>query len=111
MTISGVILTLAEDPTLADEAMNWIHQAPELTVGHREGRRIAAVAETESPKADRRLWHTLQEQPGIAHVDITGVFFNEDDDDSATDAPVSHNTVQTDVNGQRDEELNDARSH
>ena len=108
MTISGVILTLVDDPNLADEAMQWIQGAPELTLGHIDGARIAVVAETSDPRADRRLFHTLNEQRGIAHVDITSVFFDDDamssNDDSAGCASVSRNTTSTPVTVHKDEE-------
>ena len=109
MTISGVILTLVDDPTLADQAMQWIRQAPELSLGHIDGVRIAAVAETESPQADRRLWHTLQEQPGIAHVDITGVFF--DDDTTSMDMTLADRVDSEEGNTHRQEEWNHATDH
>lgn len=72
MSISGLVLTLADDgPACA--ALSALAGDPRLTLGEQFGRRLAVVADTESVEADRALWDELRAAPGIVNVDVTFV--------------------------------------
>lgn len=73
MSISGIVLTLSEDPCLSASAMGTLGSDPRITLGERFDRRVAAVAETGGVEGDRRLWDDLHNTPGIVRVDVTFV--------------------------------------
>ncbi|MBL8761239.1 MAG: hypothetical protein JNL50_08045 [Phycisphaerae bacterium] len=77
MAVSGIVVTLASDPGLAEQAMAALSADPRLTLGERFGLRLAAVAETDSPRADRDLWDQLHAIPGVVHVDVTFVALDQ----------------------------------
>lgn len=72
MAISGLVVTLAEDPAGA-AALTVLKSEPRLTLGERFGRRVAVVAETPSARDDRELFDELRAMPGITQVDVTYV--------------------------------------
>ncbi len=72
MAISGLVLTLTDDPAGA-AAMAMLHSDPRLTLGEQFGRRVAVVAETSSAHDDRELFDELRGTPGITQVDVTFV--------------------------------------
>jgi len=72
MAISGLVVTLSEDPAGA-AALTVLNSEPRLTLGERFGRRVAVVAETPSARDDRELFDELRAMPGITQVDVTYV--------------------------------------
>lgn len=72
MAISGLVVTLSEDPAGA-AALAVLKSEPRLTLGERFGRRIAVVAETPSARDDRELFDELRGTLGITQVDVTFV--------------------------------------
>ena len=77
MAVSGIVVTLASEPGLAEQALASLLADPRLTLGERFGLRLAAVAETDSPRADRDLWDELHAMPGVVHVDVTFVALDQ----------------------------------
>lgn len=88
MPISGLILTLCSDPDAAQSAILKCHEDPRIEVGQCVGlRRCPITLTTESQDEDKACWQALQDDPGIDHVDVACVFF---DDDQADDSPHKH---------------------
>jgi len=73
MSISGIVLTLCEDPAGAASALESLGADPRISLGERFDRRVAAVAETPSVGGDRQLWDDLHNTPGVLRVDVTFV--------------------------------------
>lgn len=77
MAVSGLVVTLAEHEGYADAARARIARDPRVTLGGQFGRRLSLVAQTDGPGADRDLWDDLRAIPGVEHVDVTFVAFDE----------------------------------
>lgn len=77
MSISGLVLTLADGPAAA-AAWEKLASDPRLEIGERFGRRVAIVAETLNVDGDRALWDELRQDPGITHIDVTYVHLEGD---------------------------------
>ncbi len=85
MPISGLILTLCSDSKAAQSAILKCHEDPRIEVGEFVGlRRCPITLTTQSQEEDKACWQALQADPGIDHVDVACVFF---DDDQADDSP------------------------
>ncbi len=79
MAISGIVLTLCDDPAAAESAIGSLSHDSRITLGERFERRIAAIAETPNAQADQDLWDDLRSTHGIVNVDVTFVGFDEVD--------------------------------
>lgn len=77
MAISGLVITLSGDGQEAAQALAWLEADARITLGARDGRRVAAVAETPSVRADRDLWDEVHALEGVEHVDVTFVGLDE----------------------------------
>jgi hypothetical protein len=78
MHTSGLVLTLADDPRLAESAIEKIAAAGPFELGECSGFRRAAVLETTSADSSHR-WHDwLQVLPGIAGAEVVFVHWDED---------------------------------
>ena len=72
-TVSGLVLTLADDAVLAAAAMREVLLAGPFTLGETFGQRVAVALEADSP-ADAEHWtRWLGELPGVRKVDIAFV--------------------------------------
>ena len=81
MPISGLVITLAPAADAAVPELDRLEADPRLELGARAGARIAAVAETDTPRAGRALLEELQSRPGILAADV--VFVEVDPEGSA----------------------------
>jgi hypothetical protein len=73
MAISGLVVTLIEDASIADQAIRRLSADSRLSLGDRAGWRVPLVAETPSAASDAQLWAELLATPGIKSVDVTFV--------------------------------------
>jgi hypothetical protein len=88
MSISGLVVTLADEDVTAESAVTTLRADARLTLGERFGRRLAIVADTSSVHDDRVLWDELREMPGVVHVDVTFVHLDADlPEDQRQDEP------------------------
>jgi hypothetical protein len=78
MAISGLVITLCDDAERAEAAVCRLASEPRLELGPQTGRRLAVVADTRSPRADRELWEALHRTDGVTHVDVVYVRFEDD---------------------------------
>ncbi|MBM4100722.1 MAG: hypothetical protein FJ256_00465 [Phycisphaerae bacterium] len=79
MAISGLVVTLADDP-LGETALAALTADSRLTVGERFGQRLALVAETPCARDDHDLFDELRQLPGVTHVDVAYVRLDTDPD-------------------------------
>jgi hypothetical protein len=75
--ISGLVATLTADAALARSALQAIEQHPALEPGPPEGRRLPLVLETASPGESHALGDWLIELPGVEHVDVAFVHWDD----------------------------------
>lgn len=77
MSVSALVLTLAEDPAAADDALRAIAADGRFTLGQREGpRRVALVQDTPDRDADQAAHDWLLARPGVAFVDVVLVYLD-----------------------------------
>lgn len=77
MIISGLLLTLSEDPRLAERAERTLRARPGFTLAARARRWLPAVVEVEDARAGRELHEWLEALPGVDFVDVVQVNFEE----------------------------------
>jgi len=78
MPISGLAITLARDSTLADAARRALDNDGRVELGPEHAHRIAATIETQSQQEDRRLREWIDALPGVTHVDIAFIHFDDE---------------------------------
>ena len=83
MPVSGLILSLAADPALAESALATIATRSEFVLGERAGRQVPAAADARDDAHARDLHDWLMALPGIEFVDVVYVNFSGDDDGPA----------------------------
>ncbi|MCO5167415.1 MAG: hypothetical protein M9894_13795 [Planctomycetes bacterium] len=75
--MSALVLTLADDPAAADDALGAIAADARFTLGPREGpRRVALVMDTPDRDADQAAHDWLLARPGVAFVDVVLVYLD-----------------------------------
>ena len=85
MPVSGLVVTLSNDPDRGAEAINAIDAEPSLEIGTTVSQRMAVVMDTQSSEADKALWNWLQSLPGVVFVDVAMVGFEETDAEPRAD--------------------------
>ena len=75
--ISGLVATLNTDAELAQSALQAIGLRPTLELGLQVGCRLPLVLETATPAESHDLTDWLGELPGIEHVDVAYVHWDE----------------------------------
>ena len=73
MPFCGLVITLESDPILAQETVERLSHDPRITIGVREGLRLAVAAETHDAREQGELHMQLLADPGVVHVDTTFV--------------------------------------
>lgn len=81
MPISGLVVALADD-ALGQQSADRIAAAPQIEVGRRTAHKLAVVVETASSDEDRDLWQWLRDLPGVVHVDVVFIGFDDPSQDS-----------------------------
>lgn len=76
MPVSGLVVSLSQDPQLRAEAIDAINREPNITVGVREGNRLAIVLDTDSSQEDRQIWDRLDSHPGVVLLEVAFVGFD-----------------------------------
>ena len=70
MSVSGIAITLGESSADQARALSALESDPNVTLGPRAGRRVAAVLETPSARDDRAAFARLEALPGVDHVGL-----------------------------------------
>lgn len=89
MPVSGLVITLAPPPDVpgasnglrdgSTRVIEQIHLHPHLQVGPRQGQRLPVVLDTPDRETDKRCWLWLNGLPGVHHVDIAFIHFEDED--------------------------------
>lgn len=77
MPISGLAITLSGDPVAGREALEAMRTHEALMPGELIGSRLPVVVETPDSEQDREVWDWLHALPGVVHVDVVYVHFDE----------------------------------
>lgn len=79
MAISGLVITLTDDPKVRAHAIASIEEHDRITVGDRQKNRLPVVLETESSREGSRLVReTLMDLEGVEFVDVVTVNFEDE---------------------------------
>lgn len=76
MPVSALVVTLPEPPDACARALGWLERDARLSLGARQGLRLAVVAETRDEREDAELFESLLAQPGLA-VDLVRYDFSD----------------------------------
>jgi nitrate reductase NapAB chaperone NapD len=68
MGVSAVAITLCAEPELHHATLAALAAEPAVTVGPRQGPKLAAVLDTDSRPAERVLLSWIEALPGVLHV-------------------------------------------
>ncbi|MHC4768162.1 MAG: hypothetical protein ACYTEI_05570 [Planctomycetota bacterium] len=77
MSISGLLITLADDPNASETAISTLNADPRIDVGERRGPYLPVVADTSGKHENQRLWDELHKLAGVTNVNL--VFADLDD--------------------------------
>ena len=77
MPVSGLVVTLADQSGVRENAINAIRNEPRIEIGVTQSGRMAIVVDTASDEEDKQLWQWLNRLPGVAFVDVVMVGFEE----------------------------------
>jgi len=87
MPVSGLVVTLkpaqpsggdpADTPDL--EAVRQIANHPNFQAGELQKSRLPIVLDTQDKETDKACWGWLNELPGVHHVDVAFIHFEDED--------------------------------
>ncbi len=78
MAVSALIVTLSEDPELAQTTLRALGRDARFTVGEtRVDRRVAVVLDTPDPAADEAAHAWLRALRGVEFVDVVLVYLDD----------------------------------
>ncbi|QIF04390.1 hypothetical protein [Roseimicrobium sp. ORNL1] len=83
MPISGLLITLTEDHSLAEEAVAALASRPEIMVGPRRQQWLPVAVDGRDYAHSREMHEWIGSQPGVAFVDITSINFETDSPNAA----------------------------
>ena len=79
MPISGLVLTLSDDPTLRASALEAVSGNVKIEPGRLARQRLPSVVDTASSCEDKAVWEWLHELPGVLFVDLVSADYSEDE--------------------------------
>ncbi len=77
MPVSGLVVSLSDEPQLRAGALSVIGRESRITMGICEENRLAIVVETVSSEEDRQLWEWLGDLPGVTFIEVAFVGFDQ----------------------------------
>ena len=78
--ISGLVVHLSLDANLAATAIEALRSDPAIQLGERFGCRLPLILDTQGSEAAQLKTDLLLSIPGVVHVDVTFVHFEEQAD-------------------------------
>lgn len=81
MPVSGLVVTLREDPSAEAEALDTLRRLAQVSLGERAGCALPLVTDTASAEEAEALQRTLAELPGVALVHLVLADFSADTED------------------------------
>lgn len=79
MPLSGLVLTLDNDPGKRASAAAFLNSDPRVTLGKLAGRWLSIATDTGSENECRELHDLISGLPGVVYVDVVAVSFPEAD--------------------------------
>lgn len=76
--ISGLVIRLTQDDTLADTARRAVGQHASIEMGSPNAANLPVVLETATAAESQELTDWLKALPGVEHVDVTFTCFDND---------------------------------
>jgi hypothetical protein len=83
MPISGLVVTLTDNPVLQQAALAAMREHPALELGERSCNQFALVVESAGEEEDRLIWEWLHALPGVAMVVIAFIHFDDEPGDAS----------------------------
>ncbi|WP_432799520.1 hypothetical protein [Poriferisphaera sp. WC338] len=80
MPVSGLNLTISDDPKVAVNLKEAIACDDAFTLGLHQGVHLAVVLETEDKFQDKAKHQWLSSLAGLAHIDVVFIHFDDDED-------------------------------
>jgi nitrate reductase NapAB chaperone NapD len=78
MLISGLVITLSQQAQAAEQAVEAIAGHSRISLdGPATGSRLAAVLDTPDRQTDLTVWEWLWDLPGVVHVDVVFIHFED----------------------------------
>ena len=77
MPVSGLVVSLSDEPQPRSEALAVIGREARITMGVLEANRLAIVLDTASSEEDRQLWDWLGSLSGVSFVEVAFVGFEQ----------------------------------
>lgn len=87
MPVSGLVVTLSADAALAAGAVSMLRCLPGVELGERRDARLPVVTEAASSAAAHDLHDAIRALPGVIHVDVTFVAYEDDGGATSPQAP------------------------
>ena len=78
MPVSGLVVSLTDQPALRQQAIDAMGQEPRIEVGMIKQQRMSVVMDTSSSDEDKELWTWLTGLPGVVFVDVVMVGFENE---------------------------------
>lgn len=95
MPVSGLVVSLADDPALREQTIATIGRESRIEIGSLEFQRMAIVIDTVSTDEDKQLWHWLTSLPGVVFVDVVMVGFEDPEEAAAPSDGSDPNRLST----------------
>ena len=77
MPVSGLVVTLRDEPLERAQTLAAIAHQPQITTGVLEQNRLAIVVATDSRREDKRLWDWLGSLAGVSSLEVAFVGFEQ----------------------------------
>ncbi|MEZ6189850.1 MAG: hypothetical protein R3C45_00990 [Phycisphaerales bacterium] len=86
MPVSGLVVTLAAEKNRAGQTastrnavIQQLRRHPQIQVGELQDNRLPVVIDTPDKHADKDCWAWLNSLPGVNHVDVAFIHFEDED--------------------------------
>jgi hypothetical protein len=109
MPVSGLVVSLRDDPKSRAQALAAISQQTQITMGEVEQNRVAIVVDTTSTQEDKRLWDWLGSLPGVSLLEVAFVGFEQQLDSTKSDSGEIPSAAPLDPTVDGKEDLKDGR--
>lgn len=93
MPISGLVVTLLDEPFAREASLAAMREHPFLDIGEIAEGRVPVVVDTLDENEDRLVWEWLHSLPGVALVVVAFISF-DDDSQSLTPSLISDSVLQ-----------------
>jgi hypothetical protein len=95
--VSGLVVSLSDEPQPLAAALAAIGREKRITMGVFEANRLAIVLDTASSDEDRQLWEWLGSLPGVSFIEVAFVGFERPDESPPVRTRNAHNNF-VDIN-------------